>query len=45
MPDVTHARDVVIVGAGPPGLSAALSLKDRGVVPLVIERSDHVGAS
>ena len=45
MSDLTNARDVVIIGAGSAGLSAAISLKDRGVVPLVIERSDHVGAS
>jgi cation diffusion facilitator CzcD-associated flavoprotein CzcO len=39
------ARDVVVIGAGPAGLSAAISLKDRGVVPLVIDRADRVGAS
>jgi cation diffusion facilitator CzcD-associated flavoprotein CzcO len=38
-------RDVVVVGAGAAGLSAALALKDRGLHPLVLERADDVGAS
>ena len=37
-------HDVVIVGAGPAGISVALSLRDRGVRPLLIERADHVAA-
>ncbi|OBI85666.1 flavin-containing monooxygenase [Mycobacterium asiaticum] len=41
MPD----RDVVIVGAGPAGISAALSLKDKGIRSLLIDRSDAVAAS
>jgi NADPH-dependent 2,4-dienoyl-CoA reductase/sulfur reductase-like enzyme len=38
-------RDIVVIGAGPAGVSAALSLRDRGLVPLLIDRADHVGAS
>jgi len=36
---------VVIIGAGPAGVSMALSLRDRGLRPLLIERGDHVGAA
>jgi len=36
---------VVIVGAGPAGIAAALSLRDRGVEPLVVERTDRVASS
>jgi cation diffusion facilitator CzcD-associated flavoprotein CzcO len=38
-------HDVAIVGAGPGGVSVALSLRDRGLRPLLIERADHVGAA
>lgn len=36
---------VVIIGAGPAGISAALSLKDRGVSSLVVDRAPEVAAS
>lgn len=36
---------VVVVGAGPVGLAAAAHLLERGLAPLVIERSDRVGAN
>jgi cation diffusion facilitator CzcD-associated flavoprotein CzcO len=36
---------VVIVGAGPAGLAAALSLSDLGVKSLMLDRGDQVGAS
>jgi cation diffusion facilitator CzcD-associated flavoprotein CzcO len=36
---------VVIVGAGPAGIAAAVSLSDLGVKSLVLERGDRVGAS
>lgn len=41
MPD----RSVVIIGAGPAGISAALSLKDKGIRPLLVDRADAVAAS
>ena len=36
---------VVVVGAGSSGLAAALSLRERGVRPLIIERADKVASS
>jgi cation diffusion facilitator CzcD-associated flavoprotein CzcO len=36
---------VVVVGAGPAGISAALALKDVGVRPLVLDRAERVGSS
>lgn len=36
---------VVVVGAGPSGLSVALSLRDRGLRPLLIDRAGQVGSS
>lgn len=36
---------VVVVGAGPAGLSTALALVDQGVQPLVLERAEKVAAS
>jgi Pyridine nucleotide-disulphide oxidoreductase len=38
-------HDVVIIGAGPAGIAMAVSLRDRGRRPLVIDRADEVGAS
>jgi cation diffusion facilitator CzcD-associated flavoprotein CzcO len=38
-------RQIVVVGAGQSGLSAALSLKDVGLRPLVLEQSDAIGAA
>jgi cation diffusion facilitator CzcD-associated flavoprotein CzcO len=40
-----HACDVVIIGAGTAGVSAALSLKDRGFRPVLVDRADDVAAS
>lgn len=41
MPD----RSIVIVGAGPAGISAALSLRDKGIRSLLVDRADVVAAS
>jgi glycine/D-amino acid oxidase-like deaminating enzyme len=38
-------RQVVVVGAGPSGISAALALKDQGIRPLVMDRAEQVGTS
>jgi cation diffusion facilitator CzcD-associated flavoprotein CzcO len=38
-------RQVVVVGAGPSGVSAALALKDVGVRPLVVDAANEVGSS
>ena len=35
--------DVLIVGAGPAGLAAALELTKRGLKPVILEKSDGVG--
>ena len=40
-----HPRQVVIIGAGTSGLSAAVALADRGIRPLVVDRADQVGSS
>jgi cation diffusion facilitator CzcD-associated flavoprotein CzcO len=39
------ARGVVVVGAGPAGIAAALALKDTGIRPLVIDRAEQVASS
>ncbi|MFC7400602.1 FAD-dependent monooxygenase [Chelatococcus sp. GCM10030263] len=43
MSDRNFDAEVLIVGAGPSGLSAAIELGMRGVSCLVVERSDRVG--
>jgi phytoene dehydrogenase-like protein len=35
---------VVVIGAGPVGLAAAVHLLDKGATPLVLEAGDGVGA-
>ena len=43
--DVSHAdKAVYIIGAGPAGLFAALTLLEKGVKPIVFERGKEVGA-
>lgn len=37
-----HA-DVIVIGAGLSGLACALTLKDKGLEPLVIEAADGIG--
>lgn len=41
-PDVSGARSVVVVGAGPGGLFAALRLIELGFRPIVVERGKNV---
>lgn len=41
-PDVSEARPVLVVGAGPGGLFAALELIERGYKPIVLERGKAV---
>ncbi|MFF6997543.1 flavin-containing monooxygenase [Streptomyces sp. NPDC008313] len=38
-------RPVYVIGGGPGGLAAAYALRARGVRAVVLERSEHVGAS
>jgi cation diffusion facilitator CzcD-associated flavoprotein CzcO len=40
-----NEHEVVVVGAGPAGLAAAIGLKDAGIRPLVIDRAEEVGSS
>ncbi|SNX61966.1 putative flavoprotein involved in K+ transport [Streptomyces sp. TLI_55] len=41
----TAARPVYVIGGGPGGLAAAYALRAQGVRAVVLEKSDHVGAS
>lgn len=41
-PDVTNSQEVIVVGAGPAGLFAALQLIELGLKPIVIERGKDV---
>lgn len=42
---MTEQRDVVVVGAGLAGVSAALALEEQSVRALVLDAADRVGAS
>lgn len=42
--DVRHAQQVIIVGAGPAGLFAAIRLIELGIKPVVLERGKDVQA-
>lgn len=41
-PNVSNAREVIVIGAGPAGLFAALQLIELGLKPIVIERGKDV---
>lgn len=41
-PDVSNAKQVIVVGAGPAGLFAALRLIELGLKPIIIERGKNV---
>ncbi|MCT9142630.1 flavin-containing monooxygenase [Streptomyces violarus] len=41
----TPDRPVYVIGGGPGGLAAAYALRARGIRAVVLEKSDHVGAS
>lgn len=41
-PNVTNKQEVIVVGAGPAGLFAALQLIELGLKPIVIERGKEV---
>ena len=41
-PNVAHAKRVIIVGAGPAGLFAALQCIENGMKPIVLERGKDV---
>ena len=38
-------NDIAIIGAGPAGIAMAVSLRDRGLRPLLIDKADDVAAS
>lgn len=38
-------EQVVVVGAGPSGVAMAVSLRDRGLHPVLVDRADEVGSS
>ncbi|MCF6222526.1 MAG: FAD-dependent oxidoreductase [Flavobacteriaceae bacterium] len=40
--DVSNAKEVIVIGAGPAGLFAALKLIEKGFKPIVIERGKNV---
>ncbi|HYF26526.1 MAG TPA: NAD(P)/FAD-dependent oxidoreductase [Baekduia sp.] len=44
-PAAQPVSDVVVVGAGPAGIAAAVALQDAGVRPVVLEQADRVAAS
>ena len=40
--DISNAKEVIVIGAGPAGLFAALKLIEKGFKPIVLERGKNV---
>ena len=43
IPDATKNKKVMIIGAGPAGMQAAMILAQNGLIPTVYEKEDHPG--
>ena len=41
---MADACDAIVIGAGPAGLAAAARLRERGLKPIILEKSDTVGS-
>jgi len=44
LPNVQHAKQVIIIGCGPAGMFAALRLIESGIKPIILERGKDVQA-
>ena len=41
---MTETLDAIVIGASPAGLAAAAALKKRGLNPVILEKTNAVGA-